>query len=48
MRVYLFETKERYERYMHSTYRDLPSRRAYFIAQPRPGASEELRELGLL
>jgi hypothetical protein len=33
--VYLFEEKERYERFMQSKYPDLPKRRAFFVAQPR-------------
>ena len=34
VRVYLFETEERYKRYMQSKYPELPSRRAFFIANP--------------
>src|SRR5581483_9492208 len=34
--VYLFEDHERYERYMQTRYPELPRRRAFFIAQPRP------------
>jgi Protein of unknown function (DUF1570) len=40
--VYLFEDRDRYERFMRSKYPDLPKRRAFFVAQPRVGASEEL------
>ena len=41
--VYLFEDKERYERFMQMRYPDLPKRRAFFVAQPhRFGASEDL------
>jgi hypothetical protein len=43
VRVYLFETKERYERYMKCQYPQLPTRRAFFIAGPRAvGGGEEL------
>jgi hypothetical protein len=41
--VYLFEDKPRYERFMKAHYPDLPKRRAFFVAQPRPvGSSEDL------
>jgi hypothetical protein len=41
--VYLFEEKDRYERFMRSKYPDLPKRRAFFVAQPRRfGAADEL------
>src|SRR5262245_60900037 len=41
--VYLFEDRERYDRFMKSRYPDLPSRRAFFVAQPRAiGAGDEL------
>ncbi len=43
VRVYLFETRERYERYMKERYPDLPERRAFFVAQPRGvGGGEDL------
>lgn len=43
VRVYLFETRERYERYMKDRYPDLPERRAFFVAQPRSiGGAEDL------
>lgn len=35
VQVYLFETKGRYEGYMHARYPDLPTRRAYMIASGR-------------
>jgi hypothetical protein len=35
VQVYLFDTKERYDQFMHATYPDLPLRRAFFIARPR-------------
>lgn len=41
--VYLFEDRERYERFMQMRYPDLPKRRAFFVAQPhRFGGSEDL------
>jgi hypothetical protein len=43
VQVYLFETREHYERFMHAKYPDLPKRRAFFVAQPRSvGGSEDL------
>jgi hypothetical protein len=42
VQVYLFEDHDRYERFMRARYPDLPKRRAFFVAQPRVGASEEL------
>jgi hypothetical protein len=43
VRVYLFDTRERYERYMKDRYPDLPERRAFFVAQPRSiGGAEDL------
>jgi hypothetical protein len=35
VQVYLFETKERYDDYMHAVYPTLPARRAFFIQQQR-------------
>lgn len=48
IQVFLFDTQERYERYMFAPkigrYRHLPSRRAYFIAEPRiGGGTDELK-----
>jgi hypothetical protein len=48
IQVFLFETQERYERYMFAAktgrYRHLPSRRAYFITEPRVGGgADELK-----
>jgi hypothetical protein len=41
--VYIFEDKEHYERYMTSKYKDLPKRRAFFVAQPHSvGGPEDL------
>ncbi|MCI0377651.1 MAG: DUF1570 domain-containing protein [Gemmataceae bacterium] len=43
VQVYLFETRERYERFMQLKYPDLPKRRAFFVAQPRRlGGVEDL------
>jgi hypothetical protein len=43
VQVYLFEDQERYERFMHARYPDLPRRRAFFVAQPRGlGGSDDL------
>lgn len=41
VQVYLFEDKDRYERFMQSKYPDLPKRRAFFVAQPRAVGSQE-------
>jgi hypothetical protein len=48
IQVFLFDTQERYERYMFNPrtgrYRHLPSRRAYFITEPRSGGgTDELK-----
>jgi hypothetical protein len=43
VQVFLFDTQERYERYMKAKYRNLPNRRAYFIAEPRAGGADELK-----
>lgn len=43
VQVFLFDTQERYERYMRAKYRNLPPRRAYFIAEPRAGGTDELK-----
>jgi hypothetical protein len=42
VQVYLFEGQDVYERFMRAKYPDLPKRRAFFVAQPRVGAQEEL------
>jgi hypothetical protein len=43
VQVFLFEDKERYERFMQLKYPDLPKRRAFFVAQPRRlGGTEDL------
>jgi hypothetical protein len=34
VQVYLFENDQRYERFMHAHYPELPKRRAFFVAQP--------------
>jgi hypothetical protein len=48
IQVFLFDTQDRYERYMKSRYRtghgSLPTRRAYFIREPRiGGAGDDLK-----
>jgi hypothetical protein len=43
VQVFLFEDRERYDRYMRARYPDLPPRRAFFVAQPRTvGGAEDL------
>jgi hypothetical protein len=43
VQVYLFEDRDRYERFIRARYPDLPKRRAFFIAQPRGvGGTEDL------
>jgi len=43
VQVFLFEDKDRYQRFMQSKYPDLPKRRAFFVAQPhRLGGGEDL------
>lgn len=45
IQVFLFDTQDRYERYMKARYRQmsLPNRRAYFIEEFRAGAPPELK-----
>lgn len=44
VQVFLFDTQERYERFMRKKYPDLPNRRAYFLAGPAaPGGQDELK-----
>ena len=43
VQVFIFEDRDRYERYMRSRYPELPRRRAFFVAQPRGhGGGDEL------
>lgn len=35
VQVYLFEDRDKYERFLQARYPDLPKRRAFFVAQPR-------------
>jgi hypothetical protein len=43
VQVYLFEDRDRYERFLHRHHPDLPPRRAFFVAQPRAlGGGEDL------
>ena len=43
VQVFLFDTQERYERYMRNRYQHLPTRRAYFLQEPRAGGTVELK-----
>ncbi len=44
VQVYIFETKEHFERFMQARFPDLPRRRAFFVAQPRAvGGTEDLQ-----
>lgn len=43
VQVFLFDTKERYERFMSLRYKDLPPRRAYFIQEPGMGGKDDLK-----
>jgi hypothetical protein len=43
IQVYVFEDRDKYQRFMQSRYPDLPKRRAFFVAQPRSvGGGEDL------
>ena len=43
VQVFLFEDRDRYERFMQLKHPDLPKRRAFFVAQPRRlGGAEDL------
>lgn len=43
VQVYLFEDRDKYEKYMKGKYPDLPKRRAFFVAQPkRLGGTDDL------
>lgn len=42
VQVFLFEDRDHYDRFMQVKYPDLPKRRAFFVAQPRPGGQEDL------
>jgi hypothetical protein len=42
VQVYLFDDKERYKRFIHAKYPELPERRAFFVAQPRGMGVEDL------
>lgn len=43
VQVFLFDTQDRYERYMRTRYPSLPTRRAYMITEPRAGAGDEVK-----
>src|SRR5262249_19533754 len=40
--VYLFEDRDRFERFLEVKHPDLPKRRAFFIGEPRPIGGEAL------
>jgi hypothetical protein len=40
VQVFLFEDRDRYDRFIHAKYPDLPKRRAFFVAQPRTGGED--------
>jgi hypothetical protein len=43
IQVYLFEDRDRYDRFMKARYPDLPKRRAFFVAQPKTvGGGDDL------
>lgn len=42
IQVFLFDTQEAYESYMTVRYPKLPTRRAYFIAEPRAASGDDL------
>src|SRR5262245_22735671 len=41
VQVFLFDTRDAYEQYMAARYPKLPSRRAYFIAEPHAGGAAD-------
>src|SRR5262245_58646590 len=43
IQVFVFENRDRYERFMQAKYPDLPKRRAFFVAQPRSVGGPEDR-----
>lgn len=45
IQVFLFDSQERYERYIKARYPNLPTRRAYFLQEPRPGGRDDLKVL---
>ncbi len=40
--IYLFEDRDKYQRYTLARYPEVPKRRAFFVAQPKLGGGEEL------
>lgn len=42
VQVYLFEDRDKYERFMHAKYPDLPRRRAFFVEQQRVSGGNDL------
>src|SRR5262245_44997119 len=43
VQVFLFDTQDRYERFMRTRYKDLPPRRAYFLQEERVGGRDDLK-----
>jgi hypothetical protein len=43
VQVYLFDTQERYDRYMRIHHKELPPRRAYFLQPPGGGGKDDLK-----
>jgi hypothetical protein len=42
VQVFLFETQEKYDAFLKARYPKFPNRRAYFVAEPRTGAGDDL------
>lgn len=42
VQVFLFESQEKYDAFLKARYPKFPNRRAYFIAEPRAGAGDDL------
>ncbi len=42
VQVFLFETQEKYDAFLKSRYPKFPNRRAYFVAEPKPGSGDDL------
>lgn len=42
VQVFLFETQEKYDTFLKARYPKFPNRRAYFVAEPRTGAGDDL------
>ncbi len=42
VQVFLFETQDKYDAFLKARYPKFPNRRAYFVAEPRAGAGDDL------